>query len=243
MTILILGGTAEARSLAARLAETGVSFVSSLAGRVSTPRLPVGEVRIGGFGGSAGLTAFLHQNQISAVVDATHPFAARMSANAREASALTGIPLLRFLRLGWGQRPDAAGWHWVTDIDEARQRAESLGKRPFLTTGRQTLSAFASWADREVLVRIVEPLEEEPPDSWTIIHDRGPYDLQGERDLLITHRIDVLVTKDSGGSYTSAKLDACAELGVPVVVVRRSGEGTCETVSTLTEVLAWINRL
>lgn len=219
--VLLLGGTAEARALAQALVEAGVDAVSSLAGRVARPRLPVGEVRIGGFGGVAGLVRAIEEGGFTSVVDATHPFAATMRGHAVEAARLAGVPVLRLARPGWGARPDADTWHWVDDLDAARQNAERVGSRPFISSGRQTLPHFTSWSDREVLVRVVEPLEEPPPPSWTVVLDRGPYTMDGERDLLQQNRIDVIVTKDSGGGYTSAKLDAAAELGVAVVVVRR----------------------
>ncbi|MDO4783736.1 MAG: cobalt-precorrin-6A reductase [Propionibacteriaceae bacterium] len=240
MRVLILGGTAEARALAQALDQAGLSFLSSLAGRVSAPRLPVGEVRIGGFGGAQGLEDFLQSERVTHVIDATHPFATRMSANAVAACGAAGVPLLRFARPGWAHRPDAASWHWVDGLEQARTVAEGIGQRPFLTTGRQTLPAFASWDDRDVLVRIVEPLSEAPPPRWTVIRDRGPYSVEGELALLRQHRIDVVLTKDSGGSYTSAKLDACAQLGVPVVVVRRPGEGECRSVDSVAGALAWL---
>ena len=219
--VLVLGGTAEARALALELQARGVSFLSSLAGRVTRPRLPVGEVRVGGFGGVDGLAEFLVDHAVAAVVDATHPFAATMTSHAARACARTRTPLVRLARPGWAEHPDASSWTWVTTHDEARAAAEALGSRPFLTTGRQTLEHYASWTDRDVLVRVVEPLETAPPARWTVVEDRGPYVVEGELELLRTHRVDVLLTKDSGGSYTSAKLTAAHELGVPVVVVQR----------------------
>ena len=219
--VLVLGGTAEARVLAAALAAAGVTVESSLAGRVSRPRLPEGAVRIGGFGGAVGLAGYLRRSGVTHLVDATHPFAATMSTHAVEAGREAGVPVLRLARPGWADRGDAATWHWVPTLEEMRTTAERLGSRPFVSTGRQTLPAFESWSDRQVLVRVVEPLTVSPPPRWTVIEDRGPYALDAERKLLSDHRIDVLLTKDSGGSYTSAKLRAAAELGVPVVALRR----------------------
>lgn len=239
MRVLVLGGTSEARALAIALDEAGVSFVSSLAGRVSAPRLPVGEVRIGGFGGVDGLSAFL-EGGITHVVDATHPFAETMSANAVAASDRAGVPLVRLARPGWEARPDSGTWTWVDSLDDARVAAEGLGDRPFVTTGRQTLAAYERWRDRDVLVRVVEAVGEGVPRGWTIIRDRGPYSVGGELALLREHRIDVLTTKNSGGDYTSAKLDACAELGVPVVVVHRPRVAASASVASVDEVLAWL---
>ncbi|MBO1765337.1 cobalt-precorrin-6A reductase [Allobranchiibius sp. GilTou73] len=221
MFVLILGGTAEARDLADRLQGAGVPFVSSLAGRVARPRLPVGQVRIGGFGGAAGLAAYLRSSEVTHLVDATHPFAATMTQHAAQASADVGIPSIRLARPGWSGRPDAAGWHRCGSLSELCDVAGDIGARPFVTSGRQTLPAFRTWSDRDVLVRVVEPVQEPLPPRWTVVQDRGPYDIDGELALLRDQRIDVLVTKDSGGAYTSAKLDAAARLGVPVVVLSR----------------------
>lgn len=220
MTILILGGTAEARRLAADLHADGVAVLSSLAGRVSRPALPVGEVRIGGFGGPAGLADFLRTAGIAGVVDATHPFAARISASAAAASAETGVPLLRLERPGWRSHPDAGDWSWVPDAAAALVVA-ATARRPFLTTGRQSLTDFLPWADRSVVARVVDPPEIVLPERWTLIQARGPYELAAERALMRQHRVDVLVTKDSGGSLTAAKLTAATGLGLPVVVLAR----------------------
>lgn len=240
MRVLILGGTAEARSLAQALVDRGVPVISSLAGRVSRPRLPVGEVRIGGFGGVAGLTEFIRADRVTRIIDATHPFATTMTRHGVQAAAATGTPFVRYARPGWRAHPLAERWTWVASYGEARTAAERLGTRPFLTTGRQTLPHFTdAWTDREVLARLVEPLQTAAPPGWRILLDRGPYDVAGEEALLREHRIDVLLTKDSGGSYTAGKLAAAARVGVPVVVVARprTPSGARE-VSTLDAALA-----
>lgn len=242
MRVLLLGGTAEARALAVALTGAGVDVVSSLAGRVSTPRMPVGEVRIGGFGGVDGLAAALVEGDFTHLVDATHPFAVRMTANAAAASTAAGVPCLRLARPGWSEHPDAGSWRWVDGYDGARGLAESLGsQRPFITTGRQTLEHYATWTDRDVVLRVVEPLDAEAPTRWTVILDRGPFGVEGERALMGQHRVDVLLTKDSGGAYTAAKLAAAAELGVPVVIVRRPQvpSGMSE-VAEVEDVLTWL---
>jgi precorrin-6A/cobalt-precorrin-6A reductase len=218
VTVLLLGGTGEARALAGLLVDDGVDVLSSLAGRVSRPALPVGRVRVGGFGGVDGLAVFLVEHRVTAVVDATHPFAATISANAAQACSRTSTPLLRLARPGWANHPDAGRWTWVDSVADATAIA---GERPVLTTGRQALHAFLPWADRAVLARVVDPPELELPAAWRLVRSRGPYDLASERSLLRDHRADLLVTKDSGGSLTVAKLDAARELDVPVVVVRR----------------------
>jgi precorrin-6A/cobalt-precorrin-6A reductase len=220
MTILILGGTREARELAAALVDLGGDVISSLAGRVSRPAVPVGRVRVGGFGGVDGLVDYLRAGQITAVVDATHPFAVRISANAAAATVLAGVPLLRLERPGWHDHPQAGTWTWVADAAAARDAAE-YARRPFLTTGRQSLDAFLPWTDRRVIVRVVDPPEITVPATWTVIRSRGPYPYDEERRLLEDHAVDVLITKDSGGDLTRAKLDAAADLGVTVVIISR----------------------
>lgn len=241
MRVLVLGGTAEARALAAALADVGVEFVSSLAGRVANPRMPVGSVRVGGFGGVDGLARTLREDGFTHLIDATHPFAATMTSHALDAARLAGVPMVRLARPGWAGRPDASSWTWVPDLDAAKVAAEALGSHPFLSSGRQTLPHFTDWTDRDVLVRVVEPVTEDVPPRWTVVLDRGPYSLAGELDLLRRNRIDVLVTKDSGGAYTSAKLDAAAELGTAVVVVGRPAPPAgLATTDDVTGCLSWL---
>jgi precorrin-6A/cobalt-precorrin-6A reductase len=242
MSVLILGGTAEARELARLLVTDGLPVVSSLAGRVAAPALPEGDVRIGGFGGPLGLQDYLTEHRISAVVDATHPFAAQMSRHAAEATRAARTPLLRLARPGWGAHPRAEEWTWLPNLHEA---AETIrGQRPFLTTGRQSLPAFLPWSDRDALVRVVDAPTVELPSRWRLIRSRGPYRYEAERELLLEHRVDVLVTKDSGGDHTRPKLDAAADLGVPVVVISRPATppGVPE-VTTSAEVQSWLRGL
>ena len=239
MFVLVLGGTAEARDLAGRLHRAAVPFVSSLAGRVARPRLPAGQVRIGGYGGEAGLAAYLREHDVTHLIDATHPFAVTMTRHAAQAAADVGIPLIRLARPGWAGRPDSAGWRWCATLPEVCDVAGGFGVRPFVTSGRQTLPAFSAWDDRDVLVRVVEPVQQSLPPRWTVVQDRGPYDVAGEMALLRRREIDVLVTKDSGGDYTSAKLDAAAALQVPVVVLSRpAGPAGLREVSSVDGCLA-----
>ncbi|MET7656554.1 cobalt-precorrin-6A reductase [Streptomyces sp. NPDC005486] len=223
MHVLILGGTTEARRLAELLAADavpGLSVTNSLAGRVTAPRLPPGEVRVGGFGGADGLAAWLGEHEVDAIVDATHPFAGTMSAHAAKASAVAGVPLLALRRPGW--TPVAGDlWHEAGSLAEAAELLPSLGRRVFLTTGRLGLAAFAALDDLWFLVRSVDAPEAPVPSRTEVLLDRGPFTLDGERELLRRHRIDVVVTKDSGGVATAPKLTAAREARLPVVVVRR----------------------
>jgi len=238
--VLVLGGTSEARELAAGLVERDVPVVSSLAGRVSRPRLPAGEVRIGGFGGPDGLSAWLVEREIAAVVDATHPFAQRISASAASACARAGVPLLRLERPGWSERPEDR-WHWVDALDHAAEMIPRLGRRVFLTTGRQGLEAFAHVDEAWFLIRCVDPPEGPLLARHELLLDRGPYTLAGERELIDRHEIEVLVTKDSGGEHTVAKLDAARERGLPVIVVRRPERlAGVQTVASVERALAWV---
>lgn len=239
--VLILGGTAEARALAQHLHDVGIPVISSLAGRVAHPRLPAGETRIGGFGGPDALARWLDDERIAGVVDATHPFAQRISASATQAAVQAGVPLVRLERPGWTATPDD-DWHRVDDLAQARHQLDVLGaRRVLLTSGRQGLRAFAADAGRFYLVRCVDPpAAEDLPSDHALLLARGPYTVTGELALVDGHGIDAIVTKDSGGPLTEAKLVAARRRRLPVVVVRRPPRPDAERVATVAAAQAWV---
>jgi precorrin-6A/cobalt-precorrin-6A reductase len=239
--ILILGGTGEARELAAALTTAGVDVLSSLAGRVRQPRLPVGPVRIGGFGGASGLAGFLRAEAITSIVDATHPFATAITGNAAEAAAEAGVPLLVLRRPPW---PTDPSWQAVPDIVAAAAAVHAWpGESVFLTTGRRDLGAFAADGGHRFLVRAVDPPDADGPvpPRMTLVLDRGPYTVEGESALMREHGVGLLVTKNSGGPMTAAKLQAARELGVRVIVVERPPlpPGSA-AVTTVAEAVTWV---
>lgn len=240
MRVLLLGGTAEARALAETL-HPHVGIISSLAGRVPDPALPVGPVRIGGFGGVDGLRHWLHEEHVDAVVDATHPFAATMTAHAAQVCTELQIPHLVLARPAWD--PGAA-----IIVESDTQAAQTIVRqgysRVFLTTGRSGVKAFTD-SDAWFLIRAVtEPDSAILPRHHQLVLSRGPYRYDDEFALLREHRIDALVTKNSGGDMTRAKLDAAAALGIPVVMVARPPLPTgVAAVGTVHEAAEWVTGL
>lgn len=218
--ILILGGTTEARTLAERLAMIGgLRVMTALAGRTRAPAHPAGDVRHGGFGGAEGLATFLRDEGIAAVIDATHPFATRIAANACRACHDANVPRLILTRPDWQAQPGDR-WHWVNDAAQAARLLPSLGRRALLTIGGGQVAAFANIAGVHLVVRAVDP----PPDlpaGADLILDRGPYGLAAEAQLLATYGIDVMVSKASGGTAVAAKLAAARGAGLPVILLRR----------------------
>jgi precorrin-6A/cobalt-precorrin-6A reductase len=237
MRVLLLGGTGEARALAKTL-YPHIDIVSSLAGRVPDPALPVGPVRVGGFGGVEGLRRWLHDERIDAVVDATHPFAATMTAHVAKACAALQIPYLVLARPAWD--PGAA-----IVVASDRHAAEVVARkgywRVFLTTGRSGVAAFAG-SDAWFLIRAVtEPDAASLPRHHQLLLSRGPYRYDDELALLREHRIDALVTKNSGGDMTRAKLDAAAAVDIAVVMVARPPlPAGARTVGTVREAADWV---
>ncbi|MDX8522541.1 cobalt-precorrin-6A reductase [Mesorhizobium dulcispinae] len=239
--ILILGGTTEARQLAGKLARRAdLSVTLSLAGRTESPVAQGVPVRTGGFGGAEGLAAYLGQERIHLLIDATHPYAARISANAAEAASQTGVPIFALRRSGW---EPVAGDRW-TLVDSVAEAAQALGAAPrrvFLAIGRQEASAFEVAPQHRYLIRSVDPVEPKlaVPDA-TYILSRGPFPEANERVLLETHGIDAIVSKNSGGEATYGKIAAARALGIEVIMVRRSplpDVPSAETVDQLAEMV------
>jgi precorrin-6A/cobalt-precorrin-6A reductase len=240
--ILILGGTAEAAQLAGRVAKEfagKIETITSLAGRMVTlPDIP-GRLRVGGFGGSAGLAEYLAAEGIQAVIDATHPFARNISAHALEASAKTMVPLVLLERPPW---PKEAGDNWTmaANMDEAARLLPTLGRSAFLTVGRQELAAFLSVQGVRMLVRLIDRQNLNLPGDWDIIEARPPFAEEDETKLLQEKGIDVLVTKASGGTATYGKIAAARRLGIPVLMVERPKLSGAVTVKDVGAALAWI---
>lgn len=241
MRVLLLGGTSEASVLARRLVERpGLELVVSLAGRTSNPVPLPGEVRIGGFGGVEGLTTYLRDRAVDAVVDATHPFAAQMSRHAAEACNTAAVPRLRVLRPEWAEVPGDR-WRRVSDLEAAADELAAMGAhRIFVTTGRMELEPYTKLSGAWFLLRSVEPPDPLPFPDAEVVLDRGPFDTDAERNLMRRHRIDALVTKNSGGP-AGAKLAAARSLGIPVVIVERPTAPPGPTVGTVEEAEAWVS--
>ena len=243
MKLLILGGSSDASALIRALAvDARFAPVLSLAGRTRAPVLPAGvAVRIGGFGGVAGLVAFLRMERIGAIVNATHPFAAGMSANAAAAAGETGVPLLRILRPAWA--PQAGDdWRQVADMAAAARAIGATPRRVLLTIGRQDLAPFAAAPQHHYVIRSVDPPPPEAlPPRATVISARGPFDPAAEAALLRDHAIEVVVTKNAGGNATEAKLAAARALGLPVVMVARPAPAPGETVTDVAAALQWLD--
>ena len=240
-TVLVLGGTGEARALAGALHErSGVRVISTLAGRIADPRLPAGEVRVGGFGGPEGLARYIAAERVDAVVDATHPFAERMSWSAYEACAAAATKLLRLERPPFHRDPQI-DWREAASLEEAAALLPAAGRSVFLTTGRQGLAVFAGVRGAFFLVRCVDAPDPAalPPDHVLVL-ERGPFTLENELALIGEHALDVLVTKDSGGEMTQAKLAAARARDLPVIVVARPPRPATQTVRTVQEALAWV---
>lgn len=242
ITVLILGGTSEAASLAEVLSDDSTfRVITSLAGRTNNPRKPSGEMRVGGFGGIEGLTDYLRDRGIDAVIDATHPFARQMSVHAAAACQELAIPRLYLERAPW-VRLEGEVWHEVHDAEEAAVNVKELGHRVFLSSGHQDLDVFAKLDDHWFLIRTVEPIVGITPKHWHWVQARGPFSKDDEVDLLREHHIDVVVTKASGGKATYAKIAAARQLDLPVIMIRRPAPPDGPKAESLNAAQTWLQR-
>ena len=239
--ILILGGTRDARELAAVLVGEGYTPITSLAGVTEHPLKPAGDIRVGGFGGPPGLKSYLQNNGIALVIDATHPFAARMSANADEACRSSAVPLLRLERPAWRAGP-GDDWAMFATVCEAA-RALPAGARVLLTTGRKDLQPFFERSDITGIARMIEAPALDVTPGWCVLRERPPFTVAGEAALLRDHGITHLVTKNAGGDATEAKLTAARDAGIPVLMIARPAKPDVPSFATISNLMTVLKRL
>jgi precorrin-6A/cobalt-precorrin-6A reductase len=239
LRLLLLGGTSQASELARRLSgRSDIEATLSLAGRTSRPAASPLPTRIGGFGGVEGLARYLRENGVGAVVDATHPFAAQMSANAAAACAEAGVALAVLARPPW--RPEAGDdWREVADAVEAAAALGETPRRVLLTIGRLGAGAFRAAPQHHYVLRSIDA-PDDPPDGAELVLSRPPFSLADEIELMKSRRIDIVVSKNAGGEVTRAKLDAARELQLPVVMIRRPPQGPATTFFEIDSALRWI---
>ena len=240
MRVLLLGGTTEASQLARALTSAQIDAVFSYAGRTELPVAQPLPTRVGGFGGVAGLQAWLQAQRITQVVDATHPFAAQMSGNAVQACAAAGVPLLAFERPAW-QAQVGDQWQYVGDIAGAVAALPQTPARVFLAIGRQSLLSFAHGGQHHYLLRLVDAVPAVPLPNAQVVIARGPFTVDGDCALLREHGITHVVAKNSGGTGAAAKLEAARCLGVPVILIDRPKVPQRQTAATLAAVMAWLD--
>ena len=240
--LLILGGTGEARQLAVLLVDQ-YDTVTSLAGRTQDPMALAGTVRQGGFGGVSGFLAYLEQNRPAAVIDATHPYVARMGTTAVQATAQMHIPFLRLERPAWTQQP-GDDWHLFETIEALVKRLPSLGTHGLITLGGANLGAFSRATGMRLTLRAIDPPDPLPDHpAIKVLLDRGPFTLESERALLTRLGIDVLVARNAGGSATRAKIDAARMHKLPVALLARPARPDSNYVNTVAAAVRWVEGL
>ncbi|MEL6522623.1 MAG: cobalt-precorrin-6A reductase [Pseudomonadota bacterium] len=242
MKVLVLGGTGEGRALAHLLADTSHDVTVSLAGATRQPKPLPGRTRIGGFGGDAGFAQWLQDAETDAVIDATHPFASRVSDRSVRVARDLAIPYLQVLRPAW-QPNDADIWHRIADETQAADLIPQ-GATVFLATGRQTLMQFANLENRRIYCRQIDPPDTPFPFSdGAFMVGRPPFSVAEEINLFDRLKIDWLVVKNAGGAASRTKLDAAAQLGLPVAMIDRPPQPDCDRVTTPEEAMAWLKGL
>jgi precorrin-6A/cobalt-precorrin-6A reductase len=241
MRVLILGGTTEASALARLLADDSrFDTTLSLAGRTSAPIAQPVATRVGGFGGVEGQVRYLRDHAIDAVIDATHPYAAQISANAVAASAQAGVALASLVRPPW-QRQEGDRWQEVASTQDAATQLGPVPRRVFLSLGRQDLHLFAAAPQHHYIARLIEtPQQAKLPPDLVLLRQRGPFDLEAERRLLVDERIEVVVSKNSGGDATYAKIAAGRALGLPVVMIARPDKPAGHVVTSVEAAVDWL---
>lgn len=237
--LLVLGGTTEGTRLGRTLAEAGMNGTISMAGRVANPAAQALPLRIGGFGGVDGLARYLAEKRITHVIDATHPFAAQMSANAVAACAQANVPLIALTRAPW-KAETADRWTHVPDIAAAVKALHGPPRRVMLAVGRMHLADFAEQPQHRYLLRLVDPPEARPLPHCTVVVDRGPFALDGDIRLMRKHGIELVVSKNSGGAGAFAKIEAARRLGLPVLMIDRPATPPRQETHDVAQVLEWL---
>lgn len=236
-----MGGTHEARDLAVLLREAGFETITSLAGVTEDPILPAGEVRQGGFGGVQGLVSYLKAEGISAIADATHPFAVQITHHAAQAARESGIPCVRLERPPWVPQ---AGDIWISAARVADAVAAiPSGSRPLVTVGRKEAGLFFARHDVKGFARMIEAPRMTVPANWTLLQQRGPFRLEDEAVLIRRHDISILVTKNAGGQDTAAKLVAARLAGLTVIMIARPVDPSSPVRATAAELAALLTAL
>jgi len=243
LKLLILGGSGEAADLARALdGDARYDVTLSLAGRTKDPALLPGTLRKGGFGGAEGLARALAEERFDLLIDATHPFAVQMKANAIDGARVAGVPLLAIRRPAWSPR-EGDRWIMVESLEAAASAIGQDSRRVFLTTGRMELAPFRKAPQHFYIVRSVEaPASDELPPRMELITARGAFNVEDERALIEAHKIELIVTKNSGGAGAAAKLDAARALSLPVIMIERPDLPEAPSVETVADALAWLER-
>jgi precorrin-6A/cobalt-precorrin-6A reductase len=244
LKVLILGGTTEASALARRIAgDTQLAPLLSLAGRTTNPQPQPIPTRIGGFGGIEGLAKFLRDESIDAVIDATHPYADQMSTHAVAACKETDVPLASLVRPEW-KREAGDCWQVVADTEASARALGTEPRRVFLSLGRQDLHVFAAAPHHNYLARLIErPDQTKLPPDLRLLQARGPFDRVDEERLLREERIDVMVSKNAGGTATYAKIEAARALGLPVVMIARPHKPAGVVMADVDACVDWLHGL
>lgn len=238
--VLLLGGTTEANQISRALSATGIAGIYSYAGRTATPVPQLLPTRVGGFGGVDGLASYLRREQITHVVDATHPFANQISSNAVEACATTSTPLIAYLREPWVDSPGDK-WQHVDSFENAASALPDQRARIFLAIGRQHLAPFAAQPQHFYLLRLVDVLDTAMPlPNAEIVLARGPFTIEGDLALLRDHGITHVVTRNAGGEGAKAKLDAARALGLPVIMIDRPSLPERRTAQSVEQIMRWL---